>query len=218
MSDPTYFFWRRSSNRTSIPSARRVAALALGAAVIAGGYAIASAGRREGDPGTAPVPDTPVKADVAGTGLPPSPDALLARGMSHLKDGEISAALKDISDARRARPDARSAAYLAYCHNRVGSTRAAAELYRVATEADGYERAWVFNNWAYSLCQFGQGPDQYRAAVEKATRALELSPALRPALYNRAVARFFRPATRRRRPSPAPAVSRTSRRCWRGAR
>jgi len=49
----------------------------------------------------------------------------------------------------------------------------------------------VLNNWAYSLCQFDQGPAQYRLAVEKATRALELSPTLRPAFYNRAVARFF---------------------------
>ena len=35
-------------------------------------------------------------------------DALGARGLEHLKAGEVSAALKDIGDARRARPDGRS--------------------------------------------------------------------------------------------------------------
>jgi serine/threonine protein kinase len=145
-------------------------------------------------------PTTPVPAGVPAPNTPPeppavhrrpsTPDDFFRRGVESLRGNDTAAAMKDFDAARRAKPDGRSTAFLAYCHARSGNHKAAATLYQEAIRDHGYAEAWAHCNRAYSLIR-GGSPDQLRQAINEATTALEREPKLRAARLNRAYARFL---------------------------
>ncbi|HKB03753.1 MAG TPA: serine/threonine-protein kinase [Gemmataceae bacterium] len=133
------------------------------------------------------VESTPV--NVAPRRTPSTAEEFFARGVEFLREGDVAPALKDFQSAHRARPDGPTTAFLAHCFARSGQHAVAADLYRQALEIHSYRTAWVHNNLAHSLVALGT-KSVLNEAVAEATRALDLSPNLRAARYNRALARF----------------------------
>jgi len=121
---------------------------------------------------------------------PSTPDEFFQRGVESLRQNDTAAALKDFDDARRAKPDGRNTAFLAYCHAKSGNHKVAIVLYQEAARDYGYKKAWVHCNRAYSLIRCGSA-EQLRQAIDEATAALGLEPTLRAARLNRAYARFL---------------------------
>jgi tetratricopeptide (TPR) repeat protein len=169
--------------------ARRARVLLGGAGLVAAGLL---AMLLAGGPPPSPVPPGPPDTGVR---PPPATAAeFFDRGVEFLKVKNIASAMADFDAALEKRPDdGRGKAFLAYCFARRQKDHpTAAKLYEEAV-AGGYRAPWVHNNRAYSLLQMGSPPSHalLRLAIEEATAALELSPNLRPALYNRAWARYL---------------------------
>jgi hypothetical protein len=192
---PTAERLRRALDSLRRRRARRLRWLLAGVAVAAAGLI-----GWQLTPGPVPPGDGTPKADSAAIRPKPStPDALFERGCEFLRAGDVAAAAKDFGDSHRARPDGRTAAYLAYCLARSGNHAAAAALYEEAVTTHGYQQTWARSNWSYSLTQSGPAPNQLRRAIDEATAALNLEPGLRAARLNRAHARFLLNGARKTR-------------------
>jgi len=142
-----------------------------------------------------PVRTVPEQPQPVNTSLPPkptTPEKLFDRGREHLQNGDYAAAMKDLGDAHRMKPDGPNTAYLAYSHSRCGnfgSHRAAEQLYLEAIKKFDYKHAWVHCNRAYCLIQCGSAAD-FPAAIDETNFAVALDPTLRAARLNRAFAQF----------------------------
>ena len=112
------------------------------------------------------------------------PDLHYARGRAFLNLGNYEAAVVDLL---KANPDGdgRTAASLAYCCTLASSNGDAAKHYAAAQKA-GFSNPAFLNNLAF----FHTCTDRSLEAEAEATRALEQSPGLVPAHYNRAMARL----------------------------
>jgi len=132
---------------------------------------------------------------------PKEPHEFFARGVRLLKEGNRKAAFSCFEHAvlgPDGKPDGRTLAYLAYCAD---NPRLAMGHYAAAIE-NGYDGAWVRNNYAYSLFAVAQtrrtyapqelkaARDDRRKAIDDATAAIGKDKTLRAAYYNRAYARF----------------------------
>ncbi|VTR95693.1 serine threonine protein kinase : Putative uncharacterized protein OS=Gemmata sp. Wa1-1 PE=3 SV=1: Pkinase: TPR_11 [Gemmata massiliana] len=143
--------------------------------------------------GTDPQPRPEVAAPTSPAPVPAkptTPDEFFQRGCEFLRNDDIASALKDFSDARVARPDGPSTAFLAHCYARSSNHKVAATLYKEAAKDFAYNKAWVHSNRANSLIRMGT-LDDFREAITEATAALKLDPALRAARLNRMQARFL---------------------------
>jgi serine/threonine protein kinase/tetratricopeptide (TPR) repeat protein len=111
------------------------------------------------------------------------PALYAARGRAYQKLGKFGAA---VSDYQKANPktDGRAAASIGYCFSMRSDSTDAATWYQAAIAA-GYANAAVLNNLSHGLARSGKFAD----AESKASDALELSPSLRAAFYNRGMAR-----------------------------
>ncbi len=156
---------------------------------IALAWQIASAGSSTADP----QPQPEVTAPTSPAPLPEkptTPEGLFRRGCEFLRNDDIASATKDFGDARVAKPDGPSTAFLAHCYARSSNHKVAATLYQEAVKDFAYDKAWVHCNRANSLIRLST-PNDFREAITEATAALELDPTLRAARLNRMQARFL---------------------------
>jgi serine/threonine protein kinase/Flp pilus assembly protein TadD len=111
------------------------------------------------------------------------PATFFARARAYQKLGQHAAA---VSDFQQAKTDPRAAACIGYCFSLRNDAKTAVKHYQEAI-ATGYSNAAVLNNVSLSLLRSGE----FAEAESRATEALDLSPSLRAAFYNRGVARLF---------------------------
>jgi serine/threonine protein kinase/Flp pilus assembly protein TadD len=118
------------------------------------------------------------------------PPLHFARGRAHMKRGQLTAAVEDF---KKANPDTdgRTMACLGYCCSLLnGQPWEIEKYYRAAIKA-GYADAAVLNNLAFCVYSSNtQNPDKCLEAEAFTTEALEKSPGLIAANYNRAAARL----------------------------
>jgi hypothetical protein len=173
---------------------RRALLAAAGAVAVAGAWLTA--------PGPRP-PGTGAGA-LVGAPTPPIGDRHFVAGVEYLRDGYVSAAMREFDESNRTRPDGQNLAYLAYCQALAGQDAAAAGMYRQAIRDHNFAPAWVHNNLARSLLQAASGAAGLREAEAEAGAALALSPGLRPARLNRACARLQLALSRPKAVAPDP--------------
>jgi hypothetical protein len=117
---------------------------------------------------------------------PATADEHFEQGLVFLRGNDITPAMAEFGTAHRLEPTGRNAAYLAYSHG-FNQFPSAVQFYREAI-TKGFEPAWVHNNLARALMAQSTVPENYRAGVEHANKALELDPNMTAARLNRAMA------------------------------
>jgi tetratricopeptide (TPR) repeat protein len=117
---------------------------------------------------------------------PATADEHFEQGVAYLNDNDITPAMSEFGSAYRLEATGRNAAYLAYSYG-YNQFPSAVQFYREAI-AKGFEPAWVHNNLARAVIEERSLPENYRAGLLHANKALELDPKLTAARLNRAVA------------------------------
>jgi tetratricopeptide (TPR) repeat protein len=131
--------------------------------------------------------DQAIKAFTAALDADPQqPDVLFKRGRAYMKARNCKKALEDLRDPSLAEHP-RALATCGYLYSRDEKTdhAAAIEYYKSAMDR-GFDNAYLLNDMAYSCQRSGLDKE----AVDFATKALQKDAGLRPALYNRAIARL----------------------------
>jgi serine/threonine protein kinase len=132
--------------------------------------------------------DDAIKAFTASLDADPQqPEVLFMRGRAYMKAGNYKKALEDLRDPSLA-DHPRALATCGYLYSRDEKTdhTAAIEYYKSAMDR-GFVNAYLLNDMAYSYQRSGG----HQEAVDYATKALKRDAGLRPALYNRAIARLI---------------------------
>ena len=113
-----------------------------------------------------------------------SPEEHLARGIVYLKDGRLASAQDEFVRANVDPTDGRATAYIAYCAARRAQTDVGLNFGQEALKQK--ETAATHNIVGYCLLRRG-GAAQ---AIVHFDKALDLQSGMRPALYNRAMAKY----------------------------
>jgi serine/threonine protein kinase len=175
-------------------SRRRVLLVGASFALIGAGIAAASVSRPEQQPDQVAeqrAPEPPPKPDPKPDPKPLPPkvpetaEELLERGRAYLRAGDANGARTDFLNAYKLSPNPHALALAAYCFALSGQHGPSIE-YGLRAEKEGARTAEVYNNLGYALCQVRRLDE----AIERFDTALQHSPRLQAALYNRAMARF----------------------------
>jgi tetratricopeptide (TPR) repeat protein len=121
------------------------------------------------------------------------PEVLFKRGRAHMKAGNYKKALEDLRETSlEDHPQALACCGYLYSRDPKHSRdpkpdhQAAIVHYEAAMDRGFVVNAYLLNDMAYSHQRLGH----HQEAVDYATTALEMDAGLRPALYNRAIARL----------------------------
>lgn len=123
---------------------------------------------------------------------PRTADEFIARGFEFLGRDDATGAIADFSRAFDLHPDGRTAALIGYACSKGGRHPESIAFYTKAIDQFGYGPAWVRNNRAYGMIQYGlNDPARLERGAEEARVALDLDQSLLAARYNWAKARFL---------------------------